>query len=66
MKELSPSEKAQIKGIGEQLPSQAFAKPKVETAVDRINKEIDGWLAIVVKATIRIEYLEKQRESFES
>ena len=64
--QLSPDEKALVKGLVGELPSQAFSKPKVETAIDRIDKEIAGWTAVVVKATIRIESLEKQRASFES
>ncbi len=63
--ELLPDEKTLVKGLVEKLPSQAFSAPKVETAVDRINKEIMGWKAVVAKATIRIEYLEKLKEGVE-
>ena len=65
MKELLPTEKVLLNEFVERegLPNQSFSVPRVETAVDRIDKEIAGWVAIVVRVTGRIESLERLRKS---
>lgn len=65
MKELAPNEVIMIQELVERdgLPNQSFSLVRVENAVNRIDKELAGWIEIVVKATIRIESLEKLRAS---
>ena len=70
-RELRPNELIQPSGeeremLGELverdcLPDQSFSVVPVETAVDRIDKEIAGWTQIVVRANMRIESLERLR-----